>query len=266
MSATRDGIFGPGRRPARVAADPGSRGSRSSDHLPLIALDSRGMVTSDRKDLASYKKPFARDPELVAGWTHGGGAVGLADAVRNFRPTVLIGTSTQTGAFTEEIVRVMGAATERPAFFALSNPTSMTEIHPEDALRWTDGRALVATGSPFPPVTMDGEVREIRQGNNVLCFPGIGLGVLASGARGVTSDMLVASARAVAGEVTEENRAAGQLYPPIRTLRDLSRKVALAVARASGLAKEDILERIDSEIWFPEYVPYRAIDKVEMRV
>jgi malate dehydrogenase (oxaloacetate-decarboxylating) len=189
--------------------------------------------------------------------------------VRNFRPTVLIGTSGQPGCFTEDIIKQMADNVVRPAIFALSNPTSKTEVRPADVFVWTGGKALVTTGSPFSPVEYEGRWWEISQGNNVLCFPGIGLGVLASGARRVTDGMLLAASRAVAEQVDEKQRAAARLFPPVRDIRSCSKKVALAVAEAAlatgaipdsdaeGLSSELLAERIGAEMWDPEYVPYR---------
>jgi malate dehydrogenase (oxaloacetate-decarboxylating) len=239
----------------------------------IVGLDSRGLVLADRPGLESFKRVFAREPELVAEWKlkQPGEHIGLLDAVKNFRPTVLIGTSGQPGCFTEEIVEQMAQNAERPAIFALSNPTSKTEVHPADALAWTGGRALVATGSPFPPVEYGGRSWEISQGNNVFCFPGIGLGVLASGARRVTDGMLLAASRAVAEQVDSNERAAARLYPPVREIRLCSEQVALAVAEAAlatgavpeteaeHLSSDVLAERIKDEMWYPDYVPYRYV-------
>jgi malate dehydrogenase (oxaloacetate-decarboxylating) len=237
----------------------------------IVALDSRGLVLSDRPGLEPFKRAFAREPELVAEWKleQPQDRIGLLDVVRNFRPTILIGTSGQPGCFTEDIVKQMADNVERPAIFALSNPTSKTEVRPADVFAWTGGKALITTGSPFSPVEYEGRWWEISQGNNVLCFPGIGLGVLASGARRVTDGMLLAASRAVAEQVDEKQRAAARLYPPIRDIRSCSEKVALAVAEAAlatgaiperdaeGLNSEVLAEHIEAEMWYPEYVPYR---------
>lgn len=240
----------------------------------FVALDTRGVVLSDRPGLEPFKQTFAREPGLVADWDleYPGGSIGLNDVVSNFRPTMLIGSSGQPGVFSDRIVRQMGENAERPAIFALSNPTSKTEVHPADALAWTEGRALVATGSPFPPVEYANRTWEIGQGNNVLCFPGIGLGTLAAGARRVTDAMLLAAAGAVAGQVSRADREASLLYPRIGGMRWVAREVAQAVAEAAlasgavddaeaeALTPEILADRIDDEIWWPEYVPYRAVD------
>jgi malate dehydrogenase (oxaloacetate-decarboxylating) len=192
----------------------------------------------------------------------------LSDVVTNFQPTVLIGTSGQPGCFSEALVREMARHVERPALFALSNPTSKTEVLPADAIAWTEGRALVATGSPFEPVERDGTRHRIGQGNNVFCFPGIGLGVVASGARSVTDGMLLAAARAVADQVPPSSVRAGCVYPEMDNLRPVSRTVAIAVAQAGiseGVADgdpgstdtESVERRVDAHIWHPDYLPYR---------
>jgi len=239
----------------------------------VVALDSRGLILTDRPGLEPFKHIFARELELVSDWelsdSH---KIGLLDTVRNFRPTVLIGTSGQPGAFGEAIVREMAGYAEKPAIFALSNPTSKTEVLPENVFKWTDGRGLIATGSPFPPVLFNGNTYGIGQGNNAFCFPGIGLGVYASGATRVTSQMLLAAGEAVAEHVGDELLAQGQLYPSVRDLRQVSRSVAIAVGLAAldsgvvpeedaeGLTPETMAERVDQKSWYPEYLPYRRVD------
>jgi len=230
----------------------------------FLALDSQGPVLSSRARLADYKQPFARDPRVL---TQEGGpdprGLDLLQVIQRYKPTVLIGTSGHAGSFTEPVMRAMAANVERPVVLALSNPTSRSEVLPEDALRWTDGRVLFATGSPFPPVGTGASQRVISQGNNVLCFPGIGLGVVAAGATRVTDGMLLAAAEALAAEVTPEQLACGEIYPSLLELRTISANVALAVARAAvheGVARTEmgeLVQRIADEVWYPDYVPYR---------
>ena len=162
-------------------------------------LDSRGLITDNYPSLLDFQQPYARPAAEVANWSQEQGArVSLADVVANANPTMLIGTSTQSGAFTEFIVRHMAAAVDRPIIMPLSNPTSKAEAIPEDLIKWTDGRALVATGSPFPPVSHDGRTYTIAQANNALVFPGLGLGVAVVRARRITDEMIAAAADAVA--------------------------------------------------------------------
>jgi malate dehydrogenase (oxaloacetate-decarboxylating) len=235
----------------------------------VIGLDSRGLILANRPGLEAFKHAFAADPALVSDWhLEDPNHITLSDVIANFQPTVLIGTSGQPGCFTEALIRDMARHVERPAIFALSNPTSKTEVLPADALAWTEGRALVATGSPFEPVDHGTTRHRIGQGNNVFCFPGIGLGVIASGARLVTDGMLLAAARAVADEVPASSVRAGCVYPEMEDLRAVSRAVALAVAQtgiSEGLAEgalestdaEAVAARVDAHMWYPDYLPYR---------
>jgi malic enzyme len=175
-------------------------------------------------------------------------------------PTILIGTSGTQGAFTERAIRQMAAATRTPIVFPLSNPTSKSEATPADVLRWTGGRALVATGSPFGPVDVGGAARLIGQANNVFIFPGVGLGAIASRASEITDDMFLAAATTLAGLVPDERLASGALYPRLAGLRTVSRAIAIAVAsqaRAAGVARlpedQDIEAAVDAAMWSPGY-------------
>ncbi len=205
---------------------------------PVWMLDSKGLLTADREGLSDVQRVFAR--------AEPGG--GLPDVVRRVRPTVLIGTSTKPGLFTKEILQSLDGP--RPVVFPLSNPTAKAECTPDQAREWTGGRAIVATGSPFP---------RTPQCNNLYVFPGVGLGVLASRATRVTDDAFFAAARALADLASGED-----LFPPLEGIRRVSAAIALAVARnavASGVAppaSDDALRwRISEEMWEPRYVPYR---------
>jgi malic enzyme len=243
--------------------------SAAEANARVVGLDSRGLILANRPGLDAFKQALAADPALVFDWRLAdSNQITLSDVVTNFRPTVLIGTSGQPGCFTEALVREMAEHVERPAVFALSNPTSKTEVIPADAIAWTDGRAIVATGSPFEPIERGGVYHRIGQGNNVFCFPGIGLGTIASGARCVTDGMLLAAARAVANEVSPSSVRAGCVYPEMEALRPVSRAVALAVAEAAineGVTEagpeatdpEVIARHVDAQIWSPDYLPYR---------
>jgi malic enzyme len=235
----------------------------------VVGLDSRGLILANRPGLEAFKHGLAADPALVSDWRlDDPNNITLNDVVANFQPTVLIGTSGQPGCFTEAIIREMVKHVERPAIFALSNPTSKTEVLPTDALAWTDGRALVATGSPFEPVVYGAAHHRIGQGNNVFCFPGIGLGVIAARARCVSDGMLLAAARAVADEVSPSSIRAGCVYPEMEDLHPISRAVALAVAQtgiSEGVAEdglentdaEAVAARVDAHMWYPNYLAYR---------
>ena len=188
-------------------------------------LDSRGLITDDYPSLLDFQQPYARPAAEVANWSQEqGGRVSLADVVANANPTMLIGTSTQSGAFTEFIVRHMAAAVDRPIIMPLSNPTSKAEAIPEDLIKWTDGRALVATGSPFPPVSHDGRTYTIAQANNALVFPGLGLGVAVVRARRITDEMIAAAADAVAALAGPTGLGAALLPPVDRPANRLGRR------------------------------------------
>jgi malate dehydrogenase (oxaloacetate-decarboxylating) len=230
----------------------------------IYVLDSRGLVTSDRGALSDIKRDLATPLELVADWEDSDNPYSLLDVVRNVEPTVLIGVSGTAGLFTEEIVRSVGETCERPIILPLSNPTSHTEVTPANAIRWTDGRAIVATGSPFGPVEYDGEIHRIGQANNVFIFPGMGLGVITVRAREVTDGMFLSAARTLADNTGSELVAQGQLYPDIDDVREVSRAVAIAVAKTAieeGVADhvDDIEAAIDAEMWTAEYLPYRQV-------
>jgi len=218
----------------------------------VVLLDSKGIVHGDRDDLDEVKRSVAAPRELglpIAG--------DLAGAVEAYRPTVLIGTTGVAGTFSEPAVRAMAASSDRPLIMPLSNPTAIAEARPVDVLRWTDGRALVATGSPFPAV--DGRV--IGQANNAFVFPGLGLGTIVVEATRVTDGMALAAARTLAEAVTDERLRSGAVYPPIGSLRAVSRAIALAVGReaiASGVAAatETLEADVDAAMWWPAYVPY----------
>lgn len=228
-------------------------------------LDSQGLVHTGRMDLGPFKQKYAQPIERVAGWRlEQADQVRLADAIKNVRPGILIGTSAQPGAFDESLVREMAAQTPRPVIFPLSNPTSKCEARPDDLLRWTDGRALIATGSPFPEAEYQGRKVRFGQCNNSFIFPGVGLGVVASGARRVTNEMFVAAARVLSAFAPALLDANAPLYPTLDRVRDISHRVALAVgteAQRSGLAEEMALDelerRIDAKMWTPHYLPYR---------
>ena len=179
---------------------------------------------------------------------------------------MIIGTTGEPGVFDEDVVRSVATHVERPMVMALSNPTSKTEAVPADVFKWTDGRALMATGSPFDPVEYAGRKLHVSQGNNVYVFPGVGLGAIVSGAREVTDGMFAAAANALAELVHEDDLVAGKLYPPLADLRSISRTIARAVAMAacdSGVAESMTCEQIDDalehEIWDLDYPTLRPI-------
>ncbi len=223
-------------------------------------LDSRGLLVEGRSFDEPYKATLAWPLDHLRSIELDPASGDLAAVVRAFRPTMLIGTSGTRGAFDEASIRAMAAACDRPAIFPLSNPNSAAEADPDDLAAWTDGRAWVATGSPFPDVRHGGRTRRVAQGNNVWIFPGVGLGALAAKARRITDPMFVAAAHAVAEAVTDEDLAQGALYPSIDRLRSVTPIVARAVARAavlSGAADDSTETEIEGRIaairWDPAY-------------
>jgi malate dehydrogenase (oxaloacetate-decarboxylating) len=227
------------------------------------AIDRHGLLTTADSGLSDQQRRYARDPADVAGWARDPelGGVGLAEVVRRVHPTILIGTSARTGAFTEAIVTEMAGHASRPVIMPMSNPTSLAEARPADLIRWTGGRALVAAGSPFGPVDFEGTRYVVGQANNALVFPGLGLGVIAARASRVTDGMLSAAAYAVA-ELVDTTTPGAPLLPQVEALRETSLAVATAVARAAaadGVATAplagDVTEQVRGLMWQPDYRP-----------
>ena len=237
----------------------------------IYAFNRYGLLIEGCEGIRPSQRPLLRKREDVAGWklsaeSRGGGPISLLDVVRNAKVTVLLGVSAQPGAFTEEIVREMARHSSRPVIFPLSNPTSVAEATPADLLRWSDGRALVGTGSPFAPVEVDGEPIRIAQINNSYIFPGLALGILVSKARRVTDGMIMAAAKTLAAlSPTREDKNA-PLLPPMADSRKVGMVVAEAVARqaiADGVAgiadDEGLTEMLRAYVWEPVYQPYERI-------
>ncbi len=221
-------------------------------------LGSRGLLVDDAPKLLDFQQPYARPRAEVSGWSSGDRGIGLAEVVSRVKPTMLIGTSTHTGAFTEPIVRNMATHTPRPIIMPLSNPTSKCEALPADLVNWTDGRVLTATGSPFDPVIYQDRTYHIAQANNALVFPGLGLGVTVAKARRISDGMITAAADAVA-RMSDATRAGSSLLPPMDDLRTVSASVAIAVAKAAvdeGLAQTELhdpIQQIHDAMWRPVY-------------
>lgn len=235
----------------------------------IVQLDSRGLTYLGREPLDEDKEEFALTPEVMREYGfEPGRAYDLETVVEAVRPTFLIGTSGTPGAFTERAIRAMAAHARIPVVMPLSNPTSKAEARPEDILEWTGGRALVATGSPFPPVVRGEGTHVIGQANNAFVFPGIGLGAIVAEAREVTDEMFLVAAEALAGTVTEDRLAVGALYPNQSELRRVSREVAIAVARCArdcGVGRyfrddEEIAQAVDAMTWTPAYVEYEPVE------
>lgn len=239
--------------------------SEGESRANIWLVDSRGLVQDARNDLDEFKKKYAQPRARLTDWKlNEPSRTTFAEVIANVKPSILIGTSAQPGAFTEPIVREMAAHVERPVIFPLSNPTSKSEATPVDLIQWTEGRALIATGSPFAPVSYKNREIEIGQCNNSFIFPGVGLGIIASGARRVTNRMFVAAARVLSEFAPALHRADAVLYPPLEQVRQISRAVACNVAleaQQSGLAAlttpEVLEERIRRHMWKPHYVRLR---------
>ena len=227
-------------------------------------VNSKGVLHSGRKDLAPEQMAYAQPESRVADWPRtSNGRVGLADVIGKINATILIGLSTVAGAFSEAIIREMARKVERPIIFPLSNPTSKSEATPEDLIRWTDGRALVATGSPFAPVNYEGRKIPIAQCNNIYIFPAVGLGVVASGARRVTDSMMLAAARTLAGNSSALEDPSASLLPPLTHLRRVAAEIAVAVgvaaqkdAVAAPVTEDELHRQVMATQWTPDYPSY----------
>ena len=268
LAAQRVLIFGAGAAGLGIARQikAAFRDAPSNEAVGVVGvLDSRGLLVDDQPIKDDYKRELAwtandaqryglQDPDNRD----------LATVVARFKPTALIGTSGQSGAFAEPIIRVMAASVERPIIMPFSNPTHKAEATPADIIAWTNGRALVATGSPFDAIEHGGRTHHIGQGNNVFVFPGLGLGALISGASQVTDAMVSAASAALAKQLTEAELGLGLLFPSVTRLREVSKEVARAVvqqARNDNVAADtdsDIEELLESSIWTPEYPVYNS--------
>jgi malate dehydrogenase (oxaloacetate-decarboxylating) len=234
----------------------------------FFAVDRYGLLVEGMDGITSAQAPFVQPKAAVADWTlHKPGEISLLDVVTNAKPTVLIGVSGQAGTFSEPVVRTMAQHVERPIIFPLSNPTSRSEATAEQLVAWTDGRALIGSGSPFFPVDWKGETYRITQTNNSYIFPGMGLGILASGAKRVTDGMFMVAATTLSRMGTVGDDGQPRLLPPIADLREVSLTMAKAVARQAqddGVAERcDLAEldaRIEAYVWEPHYRPYQKID------
>ncbi|POV87219.1 NAD-dependent malic enzyme, partial [Aeromonas sp. ASNIH8] len=231
----------------------------------IYILDTQGLVCDNREGLDEYKRRYAKPGLLLAQWDLPGKA-GLTEVLRHVPITVLLGTSGAGGAFQEEHIQLMLAHCDRPMVFPLSNPTANCEALPEDIFRWSQGRAIVATGSPFKDVHHEGQDYRIGQGNNVFIFPGVGLAAIVSQIREISPDIFTTAAFALAECVSEADLARGTVYPRISELRNISVHVATAVLKdivrrdpSHPLIGQDLQEHILSHMWEPVYLPYRRV-------
>jgi malate dehydrogenase (oxaloacetate-decarboxylating) len=249
-------------------------------------MDSKGLITDDRVNLDYFKAPYARSVEEIDAWSvglskknpnsniksdknsrldKGDESPTLQDVVYNVKPTILIGTSTVHGAFSKEVVTTMASAVERPIIFPLSNPMTLAEGHPHDILKWTDGKALLAAGSPYDDVIVDGKRFSIAQCNNAFMFPGLGLGVISAQAGRVSPGMIDAAVVELSQSINILDDPNERLLPDITNLRKVSKNIAVAVAkkavneRIARIGPENVEELVESNIWKPVYVPYKGI-------
>ncbi|MFI5365123.1 MAG: oxaloacetate-decarboxylating malate dehydrogenase, partial [Candidatus Binatia bacterium] len=231
----------------------------------IWTVDTKGLVTRARSGLEDFKAAYAREVDEVATWEcTDRSRITLEEAIANAKPTILIGVSATPGTFTERAVNLMARINERPLILPLSNPTSKSECTAEEAIRWSDGRAIVATGSPFDPVQHKGMTHRIGQCNNAFIFPGVGLGMCVARARRVSDGMFLDAAKALAERVTAEDLAESAVYPQLTRIRECSHAVACAVIRravAEGHADAEVLvgleQTVQRAMWFPEYLPIR---------
>lgn len=229
------------------------------------AIDYRGLLTDETPDILKFQKPYVRKAEEVKNWeSNEDGIITLLEVVKRVKPTILIGTSGQAGAFTEEIVKEMAKYVERPIIMPMSNPTHLAEAVPENLIKWTDGKALIATGSPFADVEYNGVSYEIGQSNNAFVFPGLGLGAIVAKAQVISKGMFTAAANAVA-EMCNNSQPGASLLPSIEKLHDVSIYVAVEVAKAAieeGIARADISDvpkAVVDAVWQPEYKKVKSV-------
>lgn len=233
----------------------------------FFLVDIDGLIHTKLESVNSAQQLFAQSFETISRWrVKDHSHISLLEVIENAHPTILIGVSTQTGAFTEEIVKTMSLYAPRPIILPLSNPTSKSEADPKDLIEWTSGKAIIATGSPFPPVQFQGKTIPIAQCNNVYIFPGVGLGVIASGATKVTDRMFITAARMLSENAPLLKNPEGALFPDFNSLRSISQKIAIAVAEmaqkegvAEALSNEALKARLDEIVWFPNYPIYTTL-------
>jgi malate dehydrogenase (oxaloacetate-decarboxylating) len=245
----------------------GVSGAEARKHFFL--LDSKSLLHTGREDLTDVQRQFAQSLELLSSWQDKGGHIGLTDVIKNISATILIGVSSQHRQFTEPIVKNMAGKVDRPVIFPLSNPYDRAEAMPEDLIRWTNGRALIATGTSFPPVSLNGKTFNISQCNNFYIFPAIGLAVLASGARRVTENMMIAAASALGNFPKDEaNSNDDSLLPPIECMKDVAIHIAVKVGLqaqqdhvAPEMSEQELRVLLQKKFWVPEYRNYKLVKK-----
>ena len=232
----------------------------------LYLVDRFGLMTEQQPNLLDFQSKLAQPLRAIETWANVAPEISLLEVIQHAKPTVLIGVSGQTGLFSEEIIRALAENCERPIVFPLSNPTSQVEALPADIIQWTEGKALIATGSPFAPVHHQGHIYPIAQCNNAYIFPGVGLGVIAAGAQSVTDLMLMAASNALASCSPKLKNPDHDLLPSIDAIQNISKIIALQVGLAAireGVAplmdEASLQKAIEAHVWKPEYRDYRRI-------
>jgi malate dehydrogenase (oxaloacetate-decarboxylating) len=249
----------------RAMIDAGLSESEARGRFYLV--DRQGLLVEGMPDQQPFQSAFDQRRDRVASWTlEAPGRIGLADVIANAHPTVLIGTSGRAHAFTEPLVRAMAKHVRRPVIFPLSNPTERAEATPQDLFDWTEGRAVIGTGSPFPPIKRDGKMFRVDQTNNAYVYPGIGLGAIVTDARRISDAMFLAAARTIAEASPAKRDPQANLLAPLVEIRRLSFHVALAVARqaqaeglSAAMSDEALTAAIRAKMWEPNYAPYRRL-------
>ena len=234
----------------------------------FFLVDSKGLLHTARTDLTPIQQKFVQPFDLVSGWRGSDAKIGLAEVIKNISATILIGVSSQPGQFTAPVIKEMAGKVDRPVVFPLSNPYYRAEAVPQDIIQWTDGRALVATGTEFPPFLLNGRTYKISQCNNFYIFPAIGLAVQASQAQRVTDRMMVAAAEALGNFSPRSETTDEQLLPPIESMKDVALQIAVAVGLqahrdgvASALTQQELNERVRQRFWIPQYLNYSRTGK-----
>jgi len=240
--------------------------SPSQARSQIYMIDRFGLLTQGMEGLRDFQERLVQDKDVVGSWTVDGDFASLLEVMNHAKPDVLIGVSGQAGLFTEEVIKAMHSHCAKPIIFPLSNPSRQVEATPEQVITWTEGQAIVATGSPFQPVEYQGELHAIAQCNNSYIFPGLGLGVVAANINRITDEMLMVASETLAAASPLANTGEGELLPPITEIASLSKKIAFAVAKVSyaqGLAleipDEQLLAKIERNYWSPAYRDYKRI-------
>ncbi|MBT0586089.1 NAD-dependent malic enzyme [Alteromonas oceanisediminis] len=240
--------------------------SETQARAQVFMVDRYGLLTDGMEGLRDFQQKLVQQPEALSGWQYSGEYASLLDVMNCAKPHILIGVSGQPGLFTEQVIRAMSQHCELPIIFPLSNPSRQVEARPEQVIEWTDGQVIIATGSPFKPVEYNGKQFPIAQCNNSYIFPGIGLGVIASKARLISDEMIMATSNALADASPLARGESDELLPPLRNITELSKQIAFAVAKVAieqGLALEQsddaILASIERNFWRAEYRPYKRV-------